>query len=163
MSTRVLIADPDESLLHAYRDSLSRSGFQVETACNGLECVNKLRDFTEDALVLELDMPWGGGVGVLAMMHDGCDLPHVPVMILTGRRNLSELDNLLLFEMLSEYHVKPLAPEQSSQLIRRMIEEPVLPDQFPYWGSPGHRHSYQAPYPTPKPPPDAAPVLCAGG
>ena len=163
MSTRVLIADPDESLLHSYRDSLSRSGFQVDTASNGLECVAKLRDFAPDVLVLELDMPWGGGVGVLAMMHDGCDLPHVPVLVLSDRRALGELDDLLLFDVFSDYHVKPLAPEQLAPVIRRMLDDHFLPFQFRYWGSSDHRHSDQAPYHSAKSPTDAGPALCAGG
>ena len=163
MSTRVLIADPDESLLVSYRDSLSRTGFLVDTATNGLECVVKLRDFAPDVLVLELDMPWGGGAGILAMMHDGCDLPVVPVLVLTGRRDLSELDDLLLFEVLSDYHVKPLAPEQLGPVIRRMLDDHFQPFQFQYWGSADHRRTYQAPYHSAKSPTDAGPALCAGG
>ena len=113
-------------------------------------------------LVLELDMPWGGGVGVLAMMHDGDDLPQVPVIVLTGPRGLRNLEDVLLFELLSAYHVKPLAPEQLAPVIRRMLDDHFLPFQFRYWGSSDHRHSDQAPYHSAKSPTDAGPALCAG-
>ena len=163
MSTRVLIADPDESLLCSYRSALSRTGFQVATASNGLECVAILRSFVPDVLVLELDMPWGGGVGVLAMMHDGDDLPQVPVIVLTGPRGLRNLDDVLLFAALSAYHVKPLAPEQLARLIRRMLEDPVPSVPFEYWGSPAHRPTYPESQHTPKSPATAALASSAAG
>ena len=57
---RVLIADPDESLMAEYREH-SREGFEIVTVPNGLECVDRLREQVPDVLVLEPQLPWGGG------------------------------------------------------------------------------------------------------
>ncbi len=88
-STRinVLMADPDPSLPPVYREPLSREGFDLGTAANGLECVVRLRECVPDVLVLEPQMPWGGGEGVLAILDQSPDLATIPVMILTACRD----------------------------------------------------------------------------
>lgn len=159
MSTRVLIADTDQSLLNSYRECFARNGFEVATAVSGLDCVAKLRRFNPDVMVLELDMPWGGGVGVLALMHEGYNVPPVPVMVLTARRDLRDLDDVLLFEMVSDYHVKPLGPEQLVRTIRRLLEDPPRP--FEFWESASERRKRRSPGHPTKHPTDATPVLCA--
>ena len=121
MPTRILIAVPDESLANSYEEFLCRDGFDVATVTNGPDCVAKLCTWTPDVLVLELDMPRGGGVGVLAMMHDGFEIPRVPVIVLTARRDFQDLGDPLLFEMMSDLHVKPLPPEQLARMIRRLL------------------------------------------
>ena len=67
---RVLMADPDESLQPLYREPLLQKGFIVTAALSGLECAARLRERVPDVLVLEPQLPWGGGEGVLAMMGE---------------------------------------------------------------------------------------------
>jgi CheY-like chemotaxis protein len=84
-SVRVLLAHPDPGLLSACRDHLTNEGFEVAAALTGLECLARLRTFVPDVLVLEMDLTWGGGDGVLARMREDPDLPRVPVVILSSR------------------------------------------------------------------------------
>jgi DNA-binding response OmpR family regulator len=123
--SRVLIADPDESLLAAYREIL-REDFEVITAPSGVECIARLRDCTPDVLVLEPQLPRGGGEGVLAMMHDAPNLATVPVMILTSCRDRHVLESVAPYRI-SDYHVKPLAPRELAARIRTMLKFRRLP------------------------------------
>lgn len=125
---RVLIADPDESLLGEYREH-SREGFEVVTAPNGLECVDRLREQVPDALVLEPALPWGGGDGVLAMMHDVLDLATVPVMILTSCDDPLLLDSIARFPI-SDFHPKPLSPAQLVRRVHTLLEHHTLRSRF---------------------------------
>ena len=68
---RVLMADPDESLQPEYRGPLLQEGFELVTAVNGLECVARMRERVPDLLVLEPQLPWGGGEG--GSYHHGRD------------------------------------------------------------------------------------------
>jgi len=61
---RVLIADPDERVLTSYREFLWQEGFEVDTVTNAIDCVARLRERVPDVLVLDPDLPWGGGSGV---------------------------------------------------------------------------------------------------
>jgi DNA-binding response OmpR family regulator len=109
MSIRVLIADPNKSLLDLYHDHLSQHGFMVVTASNGLDCVEKLREFAPDVLVLEPMMQWGGGDGVLALMHNDPDISDIPVMILTYGCDPNVLYNVSPYSI-SDYQKKPMSP-----------------------------------------------------
>lgn len=122
---RVLMADPDESLPSVYRAALSRDGFELVTALNGLECVARLRERVPDVLVLEPRMPWGGGDGVLAMMGEDPDLAIIPVMVLTACRDPHVLKSVGRFPI-SDYHVKPLAPDRLAGRLRSLLEHPRL-------------------------------------
>jgi response regulator RpfG family c-di-GMP phosphodiesterase len=116
---RVLIADPDESLLAAYRD-LPQKEFEVVTASNGLNCVAHLREHSPDVLVLEPHLPCGGGAGVLAAMHADPALADVPVMIVTACRNRRVLESIAAYRI-RDYRVKPLAPVQLAARIRIVL------------------------------------------
>ena len=86
MGPRLLIADADAAWLNICERGLCDSGFTVETAQNGLACLAQLqRDPQPDVLVLELDMPWGGGDGVLGVLREEARLLDHKVVIVTGR------------------------------------------------------------------------------
>jgi DNA-binding response OmpR family regulator len=117
-----LIADPDESLLAVYRELLSQEGFEVVTAPSGLECARRLRECVPDVFVLEPQLPWGGGDGVLAMMREVPQLAAVPLMVLTSCRDPLVLDRVAPFPV-SDYQVKPLAPDRLARRICTCLDD----------------------------------------
>ena len=127
MAFRVLIADSDRSLLDTYGAFLSRDGFDVVTACDGLECIRKLRAWRPDVMVLDLNIPWGGGTGVLDLMRHSDELPHVPTVVLTSRWNELSEDDALAYSLAESFDFKPLAPEQLARLVRRQIDDAQMP------------------------------------
>ena len=80
-------------------------------------------------LVLEPQLPWGGGEGVLAVMGEESDLATVPVMVLTSCRNPQVLDRVARFPV-SEYHLKPLTPYRLAERLRTL---PIIPDGVSLW------------------------------
>ncbi len=117
---RVLIADPDHHLLAEYL-AYSRQGFEVITTRNGLECVERLREQAPDVLVLEPELPWGGGDGVLAMMHDELDLADVPVMVLSSCRDPAMIRRVGRY-LIRDYCSKPLSASQLVCRVRTLLE-----------------------------------------
>jgi CheY-like chemotaxis protein len=86
MRPRVLIADTDDAWLDVCERGLCESGFMVETARDGLSCLTRLqRNPRPDVIVLELDIPWGGGDGVLARLREETSVLDCGVVIVTGR------------------------------------------------------------------------------
>ncbi len=126
MSFRVLIADPDEYLLDNYRDYLEQHGSEVATATNGVECIDRLREFGPDVLVLEPSLLWGGGDGVLAVMHEEQDIPSVPVILLTYGRDRGVLYRLAPFKI-DDYQIKPLSAKRLAQRIHSLLACNRLP------------------------------------
>jgi len=66
----VLVAEADRELRGAYAQFLSVQGFRVESAADGLECLSKLCRGVPELLLLDWELPWGGGAGVLAILRE---------------------------------------------------------------------------------------------
>ena len=70
MKQTMLIADGDAELCDMYQKYVKDHGYDVETSSDGMDCVRKLRQVTPDVLVLDLEILWGGGDGVLGWLRD---------------------------------------------------------------------------------------------
>jgi DNA-binding NtrC family response regulator len=77
----LLIADGDADLCELFEMFLCERGYQVEIASNGLDCMQKLRQLMPAALVLDHNLQWGGGDGVVAWLREQSALSDVPVVL----------------------------------------------------------------------------------
>jgi DNA-binding response OmpR family regulator len=87
MKPSLLIADRDLRLCDMYRQCFTNNGYDVDIATGGLDCLARLRAGPVSALILDLDLPWGGGDGVLAWLRDEPSLPRPPVVLLTSENH----------------------------------------------------------------------------
>jgi DNA-binding response OmpR family regulator len=124
MRFRVLVADSDGSLLKTYRDFLSRNGFEVVTALDGLDCLGKLRSFMPEALVLRRDLPWGQSDGVLALMMEEPDVPAVPVILVSHSTNPSTRKPSRTY-LEAAYYARPPTPRELAECLRRVRDTSV--------------------------------------
>jgi len=129
VAIRVLLADPDVSLLTTYRGYLAGEGFEVATVTNGLDCLAQLRWFHPDVLILEPDLPWGWGDGVLARMQDHTDVPLVPVIVVSAGKRLANLSHGEPCPV-RDFQLKPLAPYLLAQRIRQLVEQLPSPEGY---------------------------------
>jgi two-component system OmpR family response regulator len=70
MKPKLVIADSDTDLCHVFKRFLTYRGYEVETASDGLNCVDKVRRMRPAALLLDRELSWGGGDGVLAWLRE---------------------------------------------------------------------------------------------
>ncbi|MGE5193466.1 MAG: hypothetical protein ACM3U2_13310 [Deltaproteobacteria bacterium] len=90
MKSRLLATDPDPLLRGIYRAYFPHFGFEVVTAGDGLECVGLLREFAPDALILSLELLWGGGDGVLSFVREQSQLQPIAVVLTTDGLSLAK-------------------------------------------------------------------------
>jgi DNA-binding response OmpR family regulator len=83
MESAILIAVADESLRDSFAMLFAEEGYRVVTASGGLDCLNKLCRVIPEVLVLDKELLWGGGDGVLAVLRDGGNTIWPPVILLT--------------------------------------------------------------------------------
>lgn len=81
MKQNLLIADGDAELCDVYRKFLTERGYEVATSSDGLDCLRKLRALAPAVLVLDLELCWGGGDGVLAWLREENRAPAVSVVL----------------------------------------------------------------------------------
>jgi DNA-binding response OmpR family regulator len=83
MTLKVLIADADAELAGAVCSHLIARECDARIARSGLQCLEEVRRFSPQVLVLAVELLWGGGLGVLACLRErrfGCP----PAVILTA-------------------------------------------------------------------------------
>lgn len=68
MNYKFLVVDDDESTQTTYKTILEFYDFEVETASNGIECLEKVDDFQPDIILLDLIMPDMTGFDVLKVL-----------------------------------------------------------------------------------------------
>jgi FixJ family two-component response regulator len=83
----VLLALADETLHEPYRQLLDVHGFQVEIASGGVDCLLKLCKFAPEVLILDREIHWGGGDGVLAVLRSAKMTLWPPVVLLIGEKD----------------------------------------------------------------------------
>lgn len=81
----VLVADDSVYIRRSVRQTLSRAGYRVSEAEDGMRALKTMVDQPPDALVLDMEMPNLNGYDVLSMMHVHPELAHVKVIMLTSR------------------------------------------------------------------------------
>lgn len=118
---RLLIADSDPTLKELYEQYFTDQGCQVVTVGNGLQCIDAIRKQMPDVLVIEHQIPWGGGDGVLQCLHQDYPFNSPEVVVLTSDGHtknscLEELPNV------GAYLRKPFLMRDLSKLIQRVKE-----------------------------------------
>jgi DNA-binding NtrC family response regulator len=116
LARRILLADPDDRLLATHRHYLTARGYVVAACGDALGCVELLRSFRPDLLILDPDLPWGQGEGILSLMDDG-ELPLVPVVLVASRPCLHQLSEAAGSRVWSTLP-KPVPPERLEENIR---------------------------------------------
>ena len=87
MEPVILIAAADESLRTHYGLLFAERGYRVVTASGGLECLKKLCQTVPEVLILDKELLWDGGDGVLSVLRGGGSTIWPPVVLLTSDRS----------------------------------------------------------------------------
>jgi DNA-binding NtrC family response regulator len=81
MDDDFLIVDRDPMVRECCRKCLAARGYRVSVAADALQCLHQIQQSAPDILVIDPDVPWGGGQGVIDyLIHD--HLGHRPAIVL---------------------------------------------------------------------------------
>lgn len=82
---RILIAEDSPTQRQIIRSVLTREGFDVILACDGIEAVTQAFRERPDLVVLDIEMPKMNGYQVCRLLKDDRRTAHIPVIMLTSR------------------------------------------------------------------------------
>ncbi len=118
---KVLIADDSPLVLRMIEDLLSRAGFSVVTARDGIEAVDRVFAEAVDLVILDVMMPRMSGYQVCRLLKSEPATASIPVVILTSRDQAG--DRFWGLETGADYYVtKDEAPQRILALVRRITE-----------------------------------------
>src|SRR5580658_4573754 len=119
MTKNILIVEDEASIRDALSKVLQNEKYEVFSAENGREAVEKFKMKKMDLVVLDLGLPVKDGWQTIQWLTRVN--PHLPVIIITGRCNQREPAEKMGAQVLME---KPLDVPRLLQLIRELIEVP---------------------------------------
>lgn len=116
---RIFIVDDDEALLRALGGLLDSEGYEVETARNGKEALEKIATSPPPGLILlDLKMPVMDGWQFLAARATGSVAPHVPIVLLSGLAFIPNAPGV------ADFLTKPIDSSRLLACVRRFCGEP---------------------------------------
>ena len=87
---RILVVDDEPDILETLEYSLSRRGFEVATAIDGLEGLDKAKRTPPDLMILDVMLPGCNGYEVSRMLKEWMDndpeAAAFPILLLTARK-----------------------------------------------------------------------------
>lgn len=120
--SKLLLVDDDVELTELLSSLLMLEGFEVETANNGLEALQKL-DKSHELVLLDVMMPKLNGLDTLKGIRK---VSNVPVMMLTAKGD--DIDRVLGLELgADDYLPKPFNDRELVARIRAILRRSVSP------------------------------------
>ncbi len=65
MKRKILVVDDEENIRLLFKEELEEEGYEVDTASNGLEALEKVKAASFDIIVLDIKMPVMDGIQAL--------------------------------------------------------------------------------------------------
>jgi two-component system, cell cycle response regulator DivK len=118
---RVLVVDDFDDGREMYAEYLEFAGFQVETACNGQEAVEKAQNGSPDIILMDLSLPVMDGWEATRLIKQDTRTRDIPVMALSGHV-LAGSENQAKEAGADEFVAKPCLPKDLENKIRSMLK-----------------------------------------
>jgi DNA-binding response OmpR family regulator len=114
---RLLIVEDEAALRHSLVKLFREEGYAVDAAANGVEGLQKAKDFEYDAIVLDFMMPGMDGREVLRRLRH---VKRTPVMMLTARNSVE--DRVVGLDLgADDYLAKPFVQQELLARLRALV------------------------------------------
>jgi two-component system, OmpR family, response regulator MprA len=115
---QVLVVDDDPQLREALTRALELDGYRVTTASNGVKALESVTARRPDAMVLDVMMPYVGGLDVCRTLRTRKD--KLPILVLTARDEVG--DRVAGLDAgADDYLTKPFALEELRARLRALL------------------------------------------
>jgi DNA-binding response OmpR family regulator len=120
MARKILTCDDEKHIVRLIQVNLERQGYEVITAYNGKECLEKVETEHPDLIVLDVMMPEMTGFEVLEALKKNSETEDIPVIMLTARAQ--DADVLRGWQSGVEcYLTKPFNPMELIAFVKRIF------------------------------------------
>lgn len=127
---RVLVVDDDEGVRKSVRLTLTKAGYDVVDAEDGEKGIQQMRSgdnsLMVDVIFCDIHMPKVNGVEAIAFFRQQC--PSVPVIVMTGRPEISGATDLMR-QGVVDYLIKPVRPDELTEAVRKYAKRRVSQDE----------------------------------
>jgi DNA-binding response OmpR family regulator len=123
---RVLVVDDDEVIRQLIAVNLQLEGFDVETAIDGQDCLDKVTTIDPDVITLDVMMPRLDGWVTAMELRKNPDTSHVKVVLITARAQDDDRNRGQQIGV-DAYLTKPFDPAEMIRIVRELAGAPPGP------------------------------------
>ncbi len=123
---KILIVDDEVNMRLVLKAMLTKEGYEVESAADGLEALALLKRHDVTACVTDLKMPKLDGMGLLSRMAE--EYPAVPVILITAHGTVATAVDALK-KGAFDYITKPFDQEELKRVIGKAVKTRVLSEE----------------------------------
>ncbi|MGW5156382.1 response regulator transcription factor [Nonomuraea wenchangensis] len=116
---KVLVVDDDEVIRQLIAVNLNLEGFEVETATDGQDCLDRVRDIKPDVITLDVMMPRLDGWSTAEKLRAEADTSHIRVVLVTARAQDDDRRRGLGIGV-DAYLTKPFDPAELIEVVREL-------------------------------------------
>ena len=121
-SALVMVVDDSLTVRKITSRMLTREGYEVATAKDGVDALQQLQDIKPDCILLDVEMPRMDGFEFARNVRADAETKHIPIIMITSRTADKHRNHALELGV-NEYMGKPYQEEQLLALIKRYTEE----------------------------------------
>lgn len=109
INQKILVVDDESDILELLKYNLTKEGYDVKTALDGIKGVDIAKSFKPDLIILDIMMPKQDGVETCRQIREIPDLSNTFIIFLTARSE--EYSEVAAFDMgADDYITKPIKP-----------------------------------------------------
>ena len=120
---RVLVVDDDDVIRQLITVNLELEGFEVTTAVDGQDCLDKVKDVDPVVITLDVMMPRMDGWEAASRLRADADTAGVKVVLLSARAQEADLQRGDRIGV-DAYLTKPFDPDELIATVRRLAGLP---------------------------------------
>lgn len=121
MPKKILAVDDEKHIVRLVQVNLERAGYQVVTANDGKEALQKVADENPDLVVLDVMMPYMDGFEVLQNLRRNPSTRDIPVIMLTAKAQ--DADVFKGWQSgVDCYLTKPFNPMELLSFVKRIFD-----------------------------------------
>lgn len=120
MAKKILIADDEEDVKIVVQLFLESKGYEIVTAFDGLDALERAKEEKPDLIILDIMMPILDGFEVCKKLKADPELTAIPVVMLSASSH-SESKQRGLDAGAVDYLIKPFEPEQLDRVIKGIL------------------------------------------
>jgi CheY-like chemotaxis protein len=123
---RVLVVDDDEVIRQLIAVNLTLEGFDVATAVDGQDCLDKVLAIAPDVITLDIMMPRLDGWETAVQLRKTPETAHIKVVLITARAQEDDIARGASVGA-DAYLTKPFDPGEMIRVVRELAGAPPAP------------------------------------
>jgi len=121
MAKKILIVDDEKDVVEVIAMYLEKEDYEVASAFDGLEALEKITNEKPDLVILDVMMPKLDGHSLNIRLKENPETKDIPVIVITGKGHLKEIITARKDVTIVDYLEKPFQMQELLEKIKKVF------------------------------------------